>query len=312
MDTAHILQPTVTISYSIFSKVRRFFAAMLLADWVLGNAVNLFIQNLNRKGLLGLGGDFQANFLLWGDSIWLNILHIIILAFTAGLFGFLFGYLSRRISLSDKIIFTTLYVFIRFIFLGLFSIIIDYFSPKYAANFNDIISEAFYAITSSSFNLIFVVLGHIAMFVSAIYFMKSGSKAINNPYYLTDKSKKGTLLDIKWFHYLWLFIPIAFYSQIVLNLLYLVGHTVLTLIRNIGWTTLLGGEDGKNGNALDVAWGNIIFISIAALVVLYLMEYLRKILIGETSYHWSLKILISIVIAFVIPFLLLWFTSLAG
>ena len=38
--------------------------------------VFLFIQNLNNKGLLGLGGDFQANFMVWGDSIWLNILHL--------------------------------------------------------------------------------------------------------------------------------------------------------------------------------------------------------------------------------------------
>ncbi|MDP1881067.1 MAG: hypothetical protein Q8K60_09040 [Parachlamydiaceae bacterium] len=312
MDTSHILQPTATVSYSFFSKVKRFIAAMLLADWVLGNAVNVFIQNLNRKGLLGLGGDFQANNLIWGDSIWLNLLHIFILAFTAGLFGFIFGYLSRRVSLSEKIIFTTLYVFIRFIFIGLFSVIIDSFFPTYSAGFNNILSEAFFAITSSAFNLLVVVLGHLVMFVSSIYFMKFGSNVINDPYYSIDKSKNGTLLDIKWFHYLWLFIPIAFYSQIILNLIYLVGHTIVTLVRNFGWTTLLGGDDGKNGNALDVAWGSLFWIFIAASVVVYLMDYLRKILTGETSQHWVVKLLISISIAIVVPFLILWFTSLAG
>ncbi|MCL5029034.1 MAG: hypothetical protein M1480_08450 [Bacteroidetes bacterium] len=312
MDTTHILQPTATVSYSFFSKVKRFIAAMLLADWVLGNAVNVFIQNLNRKGLLGLGGDFQANNLIWGDSIWLNLLHIFILAFTAGLFGFIFGYLSRRVSLSEKIIFTTLYVFIRFIFIGLFSVIIDSFFPTYSAGFNNILSEAFFAITSSTFNLLVVVLGHLVMFVSSIYFMKFGSNLINDPYYSIDKSKNGTLLDIKWFHYLWLFIPIAFYSQIILNLIYLVGHTIVTLVRNFGWTTLLGGDDGKNGNALDVAWGSLFWIFIAASIVVYLMDYLRKILTGETSQHWVVKLLISISIAIVVPFLILWFTSLAG
>jgi DMSO/TMAO reductase YedYZ heme-binding membrane subunit len=48
------------------------------------------------------------------------------------------------------------------------------------------------------------------------------------------------------------------------------------------------------------------------MVVLYLMEYLRKILAGETSLHIVVKILISIGIAFLIPLLLLYFTSLAG
>jgi hypothetical protein len=97
-----------------------------------------------------------------------------------------------------------------------------------------------------------------------------------------------------------------------LNLIYLVGHTIVILVSNFGWTTLLGGEDGKNGNALDVAWGSLFWIFLAASIVLYLMEYLRKILIGETSQHWAYKVLIAIAIALVIPFLLLWFTSLAG
>ena len=233
MDSSHILKPTATVNYSFFSKTKRFFAAAILADWVLGNAVNVFIQNLNHRGLLGLGDDFQSSFMIWGDFIWLNILHILILAFTAGLFGFIFGYLSRRVSSSDKIIFTTLYVFIRFVFLGLFSVIIDNFIPSYSANFNQLVTETIFAITSSAFNATFIILSYIAMFASAIYFMKSGSKVISNPYYVTDKNESGTLLDIKWYHYFWLFIPIAFYSQIILNLLYKVGYTLVTLVKNL-------------------------------------------------------------------------------
>ncbi len=312
MDTTHILKPTATVSYTFLNKALRFLAAILLADWVLGNAINVFIQNLNNKGLLGLGGDFQANFMVWGDSLWLNILHILILALTAGLFGFIFGYLSRRVSLSDRIIFATLYVFIRFIFLGLFSIVIDNFFPNYSANYNQLVSEAFFAITSSGFNLTFVILGHLAMFASAFYFMKSGSNVISDPYYSTDKSKNGTLLEVKWYHYLWLFVPISFYTQIILNLLYKVGHTLVTLATNFGWTTIFGAGEGDKGNALDVAWGGLFFILLVATIVLYLMDYLRKVLAGETSQHWAVKILIAIGIGLVIPFLIMWFTSLAG
>lgn len=312
MDTSHILKPTATVSYSIFSKLKRFLAAAILADWVLGNAVNVFIQNLNQKGLLGLGSDFQASYMIWGETVWLNILHILVLAFTAGLFGFIFGYLSRRISLSDKIIFTTLYVFIRFLFLGLFSVVIDNFFPNYSANFNNLISEAFFAISSSVFNATFVILSYIAMFASSIYFMKSGANVINDPYYTTDKSVNGTLLDIKWYHYFWLFIPISFYSQIILNLIYKIGHTIVTLIQNFKWTTIFGGSDGDKGNALDVAWGGLFFIVLIASLVIYLMDYLRKVLIGETDQHWAVKTLIAIGIGLVVPFLILWFTSLAG
>lgn len=312
MDTTHILKPVATIDYSIFSKLKRFLAAILLADLVLGNAINVFIQNLNRKGLLGLGEDFQANYMLWGDKVWLNILHVLILSFIAGLFGFIFGYLSRRISLSDKIIFTTLYVFIKFIFIGLFSVIVDLFFPQYAANFKDIMSEAFFAITSSVFNFTFVLISYLAMFASSFYFMKSGSRIINNPYYNTDKSKNGTLLDIKWYHYLWLFIPISFYSQIILNLLYQLGHTLVSLVRNFKWTTIFGSSDGEKGNAIDVAWGGLTFIIIVSMIVLFLMDYLRKVVAGETEQHWAVKILISIGIAFALPIAIIYFTSLAG
>ena len=312
MDSSHILAPTATVSYSFFSKFKRFLAAAILADWVLGNAVNVFIQNLNHNGLLGLGEDFKASFIIWGDSIWLNILHIFILAFTAGLFGFIFGYLSRRVSSSDKIIFTTLYVFIRFVFLGLFSIIIDNFIPSYSSNWNQLITETLYAITSSAFNATFAILGYLAMFASAIHYMKSGSKVINNPNYTTDKTKSGTLLDIKWYHYFWLFIPIAFYSQILLNLLYKIGYTIVTLVKNFKWSTIFGGEDGDKGNAIDVAWGSLFWIVMISAVILFLMAYLQDILRCKTKQHWILKSLIAIGIAFVIPFLLLWFTSLAG
>lgn len=185
MDTSHILKPTATVSNSLFSKIKRFLAAALLADFVLGNAINVFIENLNKKGLLGLGSDFQAYQMIWGESIWLNILHLIILGLTAGIFGFTFGYLSRRVSLSEKIIFTFFYVFIRLIFLALFSVIIDFFIPSAATTWNEVIGLTIYVITSSAFNATFVILGYIVMFASAFYFIDKGSKVINDPYYTT-------------------------------------------------------------------------------------------------------------------------------
>jgi hypothetical protein len=312
MDTSHILQPTANISYSFFSKVRRFFAAALLADWVLGNAVYVFINHLNRKGLLGLGEDFKSTYIIWGNSIWTNILHVFILGFIASLFGFIFGYLSRRISLSDKIIFTTFYVFIRFVFLGLFALIVDSFIPTYSANWHEILSEWFLAFSSSVFNATFVIVGFIVMFFCAIYFMNIGSKIISNPYYTSDKKINGTLFDIKWYHYFWLFIPISIYSQVIFNLLYITGNIIYTLIQNFKWTTIFGGDDGEKGNAINVAWYSFIVIAIAASIVMFLMFYLREILIGKTSHNWAIKAIIILGISFVIPFLILRFTGLAG
>ncbi len=312
MDTSHILKPSATVSNSLFSKIKRFFAAALLADFVLGNAINVFIENLNKKGLLGLGSEFQAYQMIWGETIWLNIIHLIILALTAGIFGFIFGYLSRRVSLSEKIIFTFFYVFIRFIILALLSVFIKFFMPNDALIFNKVIGLTIYMISSSAFNATFTILSYMIMFASVFYFIDRGSKVINAPNYSKDKKANGTLLDIKWYHYLWLIIPISFYTRILLNLLYKVAYTIFTLIRNLKWYSIFGGSDGKKGNAFDVAWGSLIFIFIVSIIVIFLMDFLLKVLAGEIHQHWGIKLLISLVIGIVIPLLILFFTSLAG
>jgi hypothetical protein len=312
MEETSILKPTASVSYSIFSKLKKFIGAYLLAGAVFGNAIRVFIETLNKKGLLGLGDDFSGNDIIWGDSIWLNVLHLIITAFIAGLFGFLFGYLTRKVNLSGKIIFTTLYVFTGFIFIALFSMLFDIFLPDYSSEFNFALSAGFYAITSSAFNLTFVVLNYIIMFASSFYFIKVGQNVINDPYYTDDKTKNGTLLDIKWYHYIWLSIPLGVYSQVILNLIYAVGHTIVTLISNFSWTTIFGGTNEKGDNAIDVAWGKLLFIVIAAVIIFYLLDYLRKILIEETNQHWAVKLLIILGVSIVLPFLILYFTTIAG
>lgn len=83
-------------------------------------------------------------------------------------------------------------------------------------------------------------------------------------------------------------------------------------MRNFKWTTIFGGDDGDKGNAIDIAWSSLFWIVIIASIIIFLMDYLRKVLIGETSQHWIIKILIAIGIGFGIPFLLLWYTSFAG
>lgn len=309
MEETNILKPTASINYSIWSKIKRFFAALLLANAVFGNAIRVFIERLNNKGLLGLGTDFSASDLIWGDSVWLNILHLIITGIIAGFFGFLFGYLSRRTSLSDRIIFTTLYVGMGFILLAFFSILIDWFAPSIASDFNFIISAGFYSMASSTFNLTFVLLNYIIMFASSMFFMQIGSNVISDPYYTTDKSEKGTLLDIKWYHYIWLSIPLTFYSQVILNLIYAIGHTIVTLISDFKWSTIFGVGDE---NAIDLAWGKLFWIVIGAVIVFYLLGYLRQILIGETNHHWAVKILIALGISIVLPILIVMFTPMAG
>ena len=84
MDTSNICKSNATINCSVLSKLKCFLASAILAFCVLGDAVVKYFAKLDQKGLLGLGGDFQENgYMIWGDRIWPNILHILILAFAA-------------------------------------------------------------------------------------------------------------------------------------------------------------------------------------------------------------------------------------
>ena len=78
MDTTHILKPTATVSNSIFSKIRRFFFAAFIAEFVVGNGIYAFIINLNKKGLLGLDPEFDFYQMLWPTPFFWRVHHKIV------------------------------------------------------------------------------------------------------------------------------------------------------------------------------------------------------------------------------------------
>tara|TARA_B110000902_G_scaffold111846_1_gene131897 strand:- start:2582 stop:2863 length:282 start_codon:yes stop_codon:yes gene_type:complete len=75
---------------------------------------------------------------------------------------------------------------------------------------------------------------------------------------------------------------------------------------------IFGGADDNGENAMDVAWGKLMSIMLVNAIIFYLLDYLRKILIGETNQHWAVKLIIVLGISIVLPFIIFWFTPLAG
>jgi len=317
MDTSNILKPIATTNQTIASKALRLLSSWLLAEVVLIGAVLNFIDRLNQKGILGMGADFSPNQLFWGDGIWMNIFRLVIFVSFAGVFGFLYGYLSKKITTSEKIIVNTINAFLSVFgtfFIILFAVVI--FRPETAGEINGTIGVILNTFVSSPFYLTFLVLNLVGSFALGFYCVELGSKTINNPYHTLDKEKSGTLLGVKWYHFLWLWLPIGFYGQVALNLIYATGHTLITFFRNVHWFDFLGvttsSENGTGQNSIDIAWGKLIGIYIAAVIIFYMLAYLREVLAGEKEMHWALKILVSVGIGVVIPFLLLWFTVLGG
>ena len=317
MDTSNILKPLASPNQSLVNKALRLISSWLLAEVVLIGAVLNFLDRLNQKGILGMGADFSPNQLFWGDGIWMNVFRLVIFVFFAGVFGYLYGYLSRKITTSEKIIVNTINAFLSVFgsfFIMLLAVMI--FRPETAGEINSSIGVILNTFISSSFYLTFLILNLVGSFALGFYCVELGSKTINNPYHTLDKEKSGTLLGVKWYHYLWLWLPIGFYGQVAINLIYATGHTLITFVRNVHWFDFLGvtvsSENGAGRNSIDIAWGKLIRIYIAAVIIYYLLVYLREVLAGEKQMHWVLKILVSIGIGVIIPFLLLWFTVLGG
>ena len=319
METSNILKPTAVTSQTLAGKFGRFVSSWLLAEVVLIGAVFNFLERLNEKGILGMGDEFTTSQLYWGDGIGMNIFRLVIVVVFAGVFGLLYGYLSKRVvSTSEKIIANTINSLLAVF--GTFFVMIlalAIFQPGVIGEINNSFGQILYTFTASPFYLVFLVLNLVGSFAAGFYFVELGGKIISNPYHTMDREKNATLLGIKWYHYLWLWMPIGFYGQVALNLIYATGHTLITFIKNVHWFDFLGGvvvsEDGATSqNSLDIAWGKLIGIYIAAVIIYYLLVYLREVLAGGKKMHIVLKILVSVGIGVVIPFLLLWFTALGG
>ena len=158
--------------------------------------------------------DFKFGLLIWGENIGPNILHTFILIFLASVFGFVLGYLQPKLNKSERIIFALFYTFFRFILLFIIQFFISLFLSDNSNDYEDILSYQYYIITYSYFNFIFFIIGQLAIIYFSISFMKIGMQTTikNSP------REKGTFLGIKWYHFLWLYIPIMSYFHLFLNL----------------------------------------------------------------------------------------------
>lgn len=310
MDSTNILKPTLSLDFGLRQKILRFLAAGWLSTIFMGIVGN-FLDRLNTKGILGMGEGFSTSHVFWGDGIGMNIARILFVATNAAAFGFIYAYLVRRISSSQSIIINTINSVLSVLGTSVL-ILLVIATMKQEQNFGENISLIIYAISSSYFYLTLFFIQLLVGFFAGVLGVALGCKIINNPYYTLDKERAGTFLGIKWYHYAWLWLPIGFYGQIILNLVYATIHTVITLILNIKWYEIFGvSKSGEEQSSLSVAWGHLIWIYIAGAITIYLTKYLREILAGERQMKWWLKLLIVLGISVGIPALVIIYLPIA-
>lgn len=317
MENINVLKPIAHSDQNITNKLRRFLGAWLLAEIALVEPIYHFFDNLNTKGILGLGDNFSSWQIYWGDGFGLNIIKSIIIISAAGAFGFLYGYLSKKVSMSEKIIVNTVNSLLN-VFFSIFILfaIILLIQPASTDEIDEGMTWIFSFFSNSPLFLSFLIFQLVGSFIASFLMIDFGAKVINNPYHNMDKERQGTLLNIAWYHYLWLWIPISLYGQLFLSLIYLAGHTLITFVRNVHWYEFLGASVSSEGSAeknnVDIAWGKLVIIIIAAAISFNLLVFLKEVLSGERKIHWALKFLSAFGIGIVIPFVMLFFSFLTS
>jgi len=282
---------------SFFRALSRFIGSAFLAS-ILTRPITMFIDELNKNGVLSFGSDFSAEQMIWEGGVFPNIFRIVISLYTGSLFGFFFGYFSKRISQSKKILVSIIFPFLGFIIISIFSYIISFISSDLSEIYNSAIFLVFKLYFGTILNSILISLNILVLILGCYYFIRIGQNVRNDEFQIYDKDKSGTLLDIKWFHYLWLQIPIHAYFISIIIMCYLFIISTINLFSDFPFQLIEYGS--------SFFFRLILLISIIG-GIFYLLTYLRELIIGKIEQHWAIKVLLIILISIVIPLIIILF-----
>jgi hypothetical protein len=291
---------------SFFYKIIHFLAAISISEIIIASPIADFLESQIEKGILNLGEGFKFEFLIWGEKIGPNILHIFMLIFLASVFGYTFGYLQPKLNQLEKILIVFFYVLFKFNFLYLLVSIHNFSISKPSMKFDDFLSYQFSVLSHAPTNFIFFIIGTIAMICFTILYLGIGmsQSSQNKP------REKGTFLKIKWYHFLWLYIPVAVYFHLFLKLTYMFYTAATNVLKEFKIFDFLfrGGvryemsEQGEYSITIVVTFIAVLAIYIVLTSIIWrVMKYLRMIVIGETSQSLWMKILICVLIGIIIP-----------
>jgi hypothetical protein len=294
----------------LFRTFKVFISAWLLAEIVLSGVVLNFVGRLNDRGLVDLGENFQGTQLFWGDGLFMNIVHLVIGIVFAGIFGFLFGYLIKReVKVIEKVVVSALNTILAIFASSILIIIVLAFMGGLSrSEIFSVIPLFIASVTDEPFYLIFFLLNLVGIFWASYFYIDKGVSALKNTPYPADAESSGTLLGVKWYHYLWLWIPIGFYGQYILSFIFGIFKVVIGFFQSVQWFEFLGVTTTGKDSIGSTYWG-IVLLFIFAYYIILLLEYLRTVLADEKVMSKSKKTLTALGLGIVLPIVLVFFVS---
>jgi len=300
--------------YSFVKKLGIFIFAVFLSEFVLWDYFLNFINTLNQNGTLNMGSSFSPVQIFWGDGIWMNIFRLTIAIVFAGVCGLIYGYLRRDETRSEKIWVaaanTIISIFGLLIAIMLMGAILGKLSLSDVQSSFSAISATIFG---SAFYVTFLFLNIVCIFSATFFMIDVGNEAISETPYAIDRKDASTLLGIKWYHYLWLWLTIGIYEQFILSFLSGILGIIINFFRTVRWFNFFGVYTSGSANPISISYWGIVIDIILIYCTTLLLEYLRKILSGEKPMKIGMKILASVGIGIILPIaiwlLLAWFAS---
>ena len=236
----------------------QFFIGYMLAWTYIAGPLLTFVESQNGKGNFNLGDGFSAENLFWDPSaFWPNFFRLLTVVFFGGGFGLTYGYISKATSRYETIVisfFASLTIVLR----GLFLIYIGSVFHKNSAETSQDLAIALNIIFASFYRTTFIILQLLSVFSVCFYCISWGNKLRNDPNNKMDKENNRTMLNVKWYHYFWLWLPVAIYSELLYRKIIATAFSILFYFKQIRWFEFLGiSVYDKNGTNTDIGNTNL-------------------------------------------------------
>ncbi len=306
--------PPIEITRTIKEKILIISWTWFLLIFVYQNILYRFIVELNQSGKINFGVDFNPSQLVWGEHVLPNVIKIIVDLCIALLGGITVGYLITRARITFKFFYSLLSTVIQLYLSVIAIVLISAFAYKGASN-ESIGSVVFYVLESlraQPLYVSFMIAGFALVFTGYYWGINLGMRFREENVFDMDVNRRDTFLDIKWFHWLWFWIPVGIYLRIMLWVIFSGLLAIVESLKRFKFIEIFGITVSSANEQPREPIGQIIFWGFLILMFFFIqLQFVWDLLTGKKIIKNKfisgvLIFLFSFIVPFLIMFVVYW------
>ena len=310
--------PAIEITRTIKEKIFIVSWTWFLLIFIYQNILYRFILELNQSGKINFGPEFFPNQLIWGEHIFPNIVKIVADFVISLLGGITVGYLITKARITFKFFYSFFSTLVQlFLAILVFLIIpLGFNKSKPDEGIGAVLFSLIEISRSQPLYVVFFGVGFALVFFGYYYGISLGIRLREDNYFGTDFNHRNTFLDIKWYHWLWFWIPVGIYLRILLWITFSSFCAIFEALKKFKIIELFGftisSGKGEPTQSTPESIGGIIFWGFLFLAFFFFqLKFVWDLLTGKKIIKNKLVsailiFLFSFIIPFVIMFLIYW------